>query len=145
MDRYILLQVIYNCCLAATCLVVWRRGHAPERGGAAILLIGSMATLLAVRTFGADYRAAQYTVLLVDALVLAGFLALVFKTDRYWPLWVSGFHLVGVATHLVILFYPAILPQAYRVVRGLWAYPIMAAIVLGALRREKKRPTNGSA
>ena len=136
-----LLQLAYIIALAATCAVTWLRGERPERLGAAIVLVGSVATMGAANVPGLEIRSSQLGILAVDVLVLAGFLALVFKTDRYWPLWVSGFHLVGVATHLVMLFYPAVLPVAYRVVRGLWAYPIMVAILVGTLQEVSKKRT----
>lgn len=131
---YILLQVAYGVCLLLTCAVTWLRGQQPERFGAAVLLVGSVTTVVAESLPGLRVGAAQLGILAVDLLVLAGFLALVLKTNRFWPLWVSGFHLVGVATHLATLCYPSILPQAYVLVQGLWAYPIMVAIVVGTLR-----------
>lgn len=137
-----LLQLAYAVCLASTCAVTLWRGARPEQIAAAILLAGSVATVGAKSLSGLEVPSAQLGILLVDLLVLAGFLALALKTDRNWALWASGFHLVGVATHLVILFYPAILPQAYRVVRGLWAYPIMVAIVVGTIRRRSASSTS---
>ena len=131
MNVYFLLRVMYFGCLLATCIVVWRRGQKPERLGAAIVFAGSIATVLAAAVPSLNLDDAQLGILLVDLLMLAGFLALVLNTDRYWPVWVCGFHLVGVATHLVMLFYPSILPQAYRLVHGLWAYPVMFAIMIG--------------
>lgn len=139
---YILLQVAYGVCLLLTCAVTWFLGQQPERIGATVLIAGSVATVVAESLPGLKVGAPHLGILAVDLLVLAGFLALVLKTDRFWPLWVSGFHLVGVATHLATLFYPSILPRAYILVQGLWAYPIMAAIVVGTLR--ERQPTTRS-
>lgn len=99
------------------------------------MLLGTVATFIAASIPGLELRFTELGILFVDLLVLAAFAALVLKTDRFWPLWACGFHLVGVATHLVMLVFPAVLPQAYRIVQGAWAYPMMLAIVLGCLQR----------
>lgn len=132
-DAYNLLQVIYNCCLGCTCLVVWCRGGGPERLGTASLAACSFATQLVANIPALEVGAAEMGVLLVDLTLLAIVLLIALKTDRFWPLWVCGFHLVGTGTHLVMLVQPDILPEAYRLVRGLWAYPMMVAIVVGTL------------
>lgn len=145
MILYDLLQLAYALCLALTCAVTAWRGATPEKLGAAIVLVGSIATVGAAHIPGLELCAAKIGILVVDLLVLAGFVALVLTTDRFWPLWACGFHLVGVATHIAMLVYPDILPQAYRVVQGLWAYPMMLAIALGTLCRTRPMRTNEEA
>lgn len=109
------------------------------------MLAGSIATFLADSVRGPESASVQVEMLLMDLLVLSGFLVLVLKSDRFWPLWACGIHLVSVATHLAMLFYPTVLPLAYRVVLGLWAYPMMAAIVIGALDPWRAKGTNAAA
>lgn len=145
MNSYNFLQLIYDLCLAATCLLAWRRGRAEEWIGAGIMLAGSVATFWAHSVRGPESASIQFNLFLVDLLVLCGFVVLVLKSDRFWPLWACGIHLVSVATHLVMLFYPTVLPQAYRVVLGFWAYPMMAAIVVGALDPWRAKGTNAAA
>ena len=145
MNSYTLLQVVYDLCLVATCLVAWRRGQAAEWIGAGIILAGSIATFWSHSVRGPESASVQFDLFLIDLLALSGFLVLVLKSDRFWPLWACGIHLVSVATHLAMLFYPTVLPQAYRVVLGLWAYPMMAAIVVGALDPWKAKGMNAAA
>ncbi|HZF43728.1 MAG TPA: hypothetical protein VEZ48_10000 [Sphingomonadaceae bacterium] len=145
MDRYDLLQATYWAFVLATCTVAWRRGEWPEQAGAAIIFLGSLGTVLAVRIDRLNIGSAQLGVLLVDLLALAGLLALVVRTNRFWPLWVCAFDLVGIATHIVTLFYPTILPTPYRLVRGFWAYPMMIAIMMGSLYPWRMRRTSSKA
>lgn len=144
-NPYNLLQVIYTACLAATCLIVWRSGRAAEWIGVGIMVAGSVATVWANSVQGPESASVEFDMLLIDLLVLSGFVFLVLKSDRFWPLWACGIHLVSVATHLVMLFYPTVLPQAYRVVLGFWAYPVMAAVVVGALDPWRAKGTNAAA
>ena len=141
---YHLLQAIYWACLASTCAVAWSKGASLEKLGAGVLTLTSVLGLVITPTTLLEYASAQPGVLLLDLGLLGALLFILLNSDRFWPIWASGFHLVGVATHLAKLSYPDILPQAYWAVQGLWAYPIMAAIVLGA-RRSTRELRIGSA
>jgi len=133
MDVYRLIWVVYWVVLAALTALVWLRGGRPEREGAAVAVIGSFLTPAAVSLASNGYGSAQLGILSVDLAMLAAFLFILLRYDRFWPIWASGFHLVGVATHLAKLSFPDILPQAYWTVQGMWAYPIMLAIAAGTL------------
>lgn len=138
-DRFNLLQAIYNTSLAATCIVAWRAGEVPERAGALIMVIGSLATAVVAQIDSLGTSTIHLGVLAIDLAVMAVFLSIALRTDRFWPLWVCGFHLVGVATHLTMLTYPDVVPRAYRILRGFWAYPMLAAIILASLHGHRMR------
>lgn len=59
--------------------------------------------------------------------------------NRYWPLWATAFHSIGVLTHLAVFFDKSIVPQAYATGQGMWAYPVLAALVLGSERCRRLR------
>jgi hypothetical protein len=67
----------------------------------------------------------------VDLLTLIAAVSLAVAVDRYWPLWFAGFPLVAVATHLASMVQIAIVPKAYALAQGFWAYPMMAALFIG--------------
>jgi hypothetical protein len=69
----------------------------------------------------------------VDGLLLAGFYALAMTSRRHFPLWLTGFQLVAVTTHLATMIAPSFTPPAYRAMEGLWAIPITISLVLGIL------------
>jgi hypothetical protein len=128
-----LLFVIYWSCLIAVCLFAWRSGGQDERAGASIMFLGSLATVLAKGPLPITLGNGEWSLPVVDLSVLAGFIILTLRSPRIWPIWASGFHVVAVATHLANFTKPDIVPRAYALAQGFWAYPMLTAIVLGTI------------
>jgi len=136
---YLGLQLLYNLTLVAVTVAGLRTGGRAERLGIGIVFTGSMLTWALQETAMFDWASARSGLLVVDLGVLFSFLALSALSDRFWPLWATAFHLIGVATHLVLIFSPARVLQAYALLQGVWAYPILACIVVGCIRHQRRR------
>src|SRR5690348_8693069 len=103
MNGYLVLQIVYDLILLGCCGYAILAGGRDERIGAAIMLAGSALTVAAALLPDFSWRTARLGVTLVDLTVLGALLALALRTDRFWPLWMTAFHLIAVATHLAIL------------------------------------------
>jgi len=132
-----ILQIIYWSFLAACVSYAWRYGGGSERIGAAIIGIGSLVSVAASSPMTVRFRSVELGIFVTDVVVLAAFLLLALRSERYWPLWATGFHVVGVATHTAIIIDPKIVPPAYAIAQGFWAYPMLVAIVLGTTAQRK--------
>jgi hypothetical protein len=66
----------------------------------------------------------------------------VLVSRRYWPIWMTGFHLVAVASHISTLIAPGFTPEIYRALAGVWAIPILLSLLLGVEldRRAERMP-----
>ncbi|TZG26192.1 hypothetical protein [Sphingomonas montanisoli] len=137
MSLLIILQLAYLITLISICAYAIRCGGRPERQGAAIMIAGSVLTVPAA-SLVAQWQSPALGVLAVDMAVLAAFLAIALRSDRYWPLWTTAFQLVGVATHLARLADPGIIPRAYSIAQGFWAYPMLVALAIG-VRESRSR------
>lgn len=126
------LRILYDTVLAVSCVFAFRYGGRSERWGAAILLVGSVLTMLAQQPPFFDWRYLRSGLLAVDLVVLAAFFALAQRSNRFWPLWATAFHLIAVVTHLVMFMQPAQVLQAYAIAQGFWAYPMLLVIVIGS-------------
>jgi hypothetical protein len=126
-----LLFLFYLIVLISSCVYAIRLGGPSERYGATIMLVGSFLTA-AAGLFVSGWHNTEVGVMLVDLAVLAAFLTLALTSDKYWPLWTSAFQVIGVATHLARFVDPAIIPRAYSIAQGFWAYPMLVALVIGA-------------
>lgn len=115
------------------------RGGAPERVGIAIAIAASLLTLVATTSDVAQrWHHVEMGVFLVDLATFAAFLILALRADRFWPLWITGMHLIGIATHTAKLADPKVVPWVYANTQALWAYPILLLIVIGAARHRKR-------
>jgi hypothetical protein len=130
--------------LALGSLYTFWRGGAPERVGMAILVIGSILSTLSLRAMPVRFHDVEMGVFIVDIVALLLFVGLALAADRYWPLWVAGLQLVGVASHVLRLADADVIPWAYAITQSLWGYPILLAMVIGAARHRKRLTTLGA-
>lgn len=135
---------IYRALLLLGAIYVLARGSAPERIAMITVVVGSELTLLAV-TFGiGTYDTAQYGVLAIDLVVLAIFGAIALRADRFWPLWLTGCHIIGVLAHLAKMLAPDLHPWAYAVALSFGGYLMIALIVVGTFRHQQRLKQSGA-
>lgn len=133
------LQLLYWIFLVLCSVYVLWKGGAPERTGIAIVIAASFLSALSVsHDASVRYGNMETGLFTVDVVALAAFVVLALRADRFWPLWITGIHLVGVATHTAKLVSPDVLPRIYSWIQGLWAYPIIILIVIGTIRHRKR-------
>ncbi len=120
-----LLQIIYNGLLLLCCTFCYFKGGKTERIAALIALVASLASWAVWIFSGRHWGSTELGVLAIDLAVLLGFLAIALRTDRFWPLWATAMQLIAVATHAATLVNPDIVPRAYSLAQGFWAYPIL--------------------
>lgn len=121
-----LFGLAFNLFLNGVVLYTFRFGGRPERIGA-IAMWG--ATYLSVPS-SHYYAGPEFGILVVDSALLAVLLFLLIKSDRYWPIWATGFHLIAVLTHFAKAIDPMILPVAYANYLVLWSYPVLATLLV---------------
>lgn len=131
------MQYIYLVFLLAACSMAWLCGKRTEHWGAAVILVGSL--LSPVVQLSAPFKSFDLPLFLLDLTVLALFFAIALRSDRFWPMWSAAFHLIATTTHLARLVNPTILPEAYAHAQAFWAYPMLTAMVIGALTESRSR------
>ena len=136
---FLFFKLAYATALLVSCIYVGRHGGAPERSGIAVITLGSLLTVPAATMFDIGWRASRMGLLALDVLVLAAFVVIALRSGRFWPLWVTGFQLTAVATHVAMLIEPRHVLQAYVIAQGFWAYPMLGAIA-AATRRLRRNP-----
>lgn len=113
------------CCAQAI-----RFGGRDGRWAAFLILAASALTVPASRLDHA-WGETELARLTVDLLLLAGLYALMLASRRYWPIWMAGFHLVAVVTHLSTLITPSFTPAIYRAMGAFWAIPVLISLLIG--------------
>jgi hypothetical protein len=125
-----ILQISYLAVLLLAVAVALWRGGWPERTAALAVLAASFASPLVESSL---FASPEYGILAVDLLLLGWLGALALATDRFWPLWATGFHLVGTIIHVARMVDPTVVPPAYAMGQVFWSYPVLGALAWGAL------------
>lgn len=111
-------------------------GYAAAAGGkdgrwAAFLIIAASLLTIPATRLGQDWARTEYLILVVDLALLAGLSVLALRSRRFFPLWMTGFHLIAVLTHVSTLLAPDFAPPIYRALESLWAIPMTLAMMWG--------------
>jgi hypothetical protein len=133
--------ILFNALLIGSCGYAWFRGRADERVVAAVCIIASLASLALISSFKTLYSNIEIGVLMVDIATLAAFTYVALRSERFWPLWVSGLQLTTSVAHLLRLVDPTLLPIAYSAAARMWSYPILIILAVGTWRSEHRYRT----
>lgn len=117
------------------------KGGRPERIGAGTMLAAWFLSILSQTYLG--YAAVQWPMFFIDVVVLAVFVALVWKSPRSWPVWAAAFQLLSVTSHVMVIFKLRPEISAFYTVLNMTAYGIMVAIAVGAFISWQERRAIG--
>lgn len=132
-------QLFFLVCLIASCSYAGWCGGWPERAGAAIMVAASILSVVAAMSFYPGWDSPQAGILIVDLLMLAALVNLALYSDRYWPLWVTSFHLIAVTIHLASLVDRSVAALAYASAQEFWAYPMLATLAVGTWNHKQRQ------
>lgn len=128
---------IFWAMLLLTCGYALWRGRSDERIAAGVCLLASIATRFAISPLSSRYSSLEPGLLMIDALVLAAFVAIALRSQRFWPLWVAGLQLTTSLSHLMKAIDADLLPRAYGAAAALWSYPILLILAVGTWRGQR--------
>jgi hypothetical protein len=129
---------LYWTLLALTCGYAFIRGGRDERVVAIVCAVASILTAFVLSPWSQRYSQIESGELVVDLVVLAAFVAVALRSDRFWPLWVAGLQLTSSLAHLMKGINLELLPQAYAAATKFWSYPILFIILVGTWRSHQR-------
>lgn len=120
------------------------KGGGPERiVGLALLIAAGLGLLVQEQPLVGSFVSVDWSLLAIDLGLLAVLIAVALNSDRFWPLWVAAFHVLGTGAHMVRGFDVGIEPVAYAILLASWSYPIMILLALGTLRHSERLKRDG--
>lgn len=112
------------------------RGGVPERIIACSLFIAFAASIMIVKLV--HPVGATPLMLLVDLSLLVCLYAVSVCSTRYWPLWATGLHILGVAAGLVRMVDPMMQVAGYQTMVRMPSYVILALLTAGTARHQRR-------
>jgi hypothetical protein len=129
--------LLYWFTLAAAALFVGLTGDQDEKVAVTLYGVASIVTAEVVSPLAVRFRGLEWSVMIVDGVVLLAFLMIVLRSARIWPLWMTAMQVVSLVTNSVVLS-PAS-RHAYAATLYLLSFGVLGAIVIGSYRSWKQR------
>lgn len=120
---------VWPVALMTVCATAVLRGRDMERLAAAVVLADWALSMVVYRARSED---TQWGVLLVDGAQFAVLLWIALRSSRYWPLFLSGFALLQLVTHLAHAVDVGVSGWAYITAERIWSYLLLFTIGYGA-------------
>jgi hypothetical protein len=127
--------IIFNVLLLGSCAYALLRGTRDAQIVAIVTLAASLASFALV----SRYAHVEFGVLAVDVLTFLAFTAVALKSDRFWPLWISGLQLTTSFGHLLKAWEDQLVPIAYAVALRSWSYPIQIILAVAVWRSQRRK------
>jgi hypothetical protein len=136
MSLLLLALVLYLILLVGTVAYALLKGGVDERSGAITILVAALMTqVVAVigpgGTMAPGWYGPEIGVMAVDVAVLVAFVAIAYRSTKFWPIWAAASQLVAVLTHWTVILDPSIVPMVYTTAQPFWAIPVIVALALG--------------
>lgn len=133
--------IFVSLLLATFAFALWR-GRSDEKLAAIVCVLATVATRAAISPVAERYTGVETGLLLIDLTVLAAFVVIALRSDRFWPLWIAGLQLTNSMAHLMKVAESDLMPRAYAAAAVFWSYPILLIIIVGTWRthRRSRRP-----
>jgi hypothetical protein len=142
MSPLLVALVLYLVALASTVAYALLKGGAEERSGAITILVAALLTqVVAVvgpgGTMEPGWFGPEIGVMVTDAAVFIAFVAIAYRSTKFWPIWAAASQLVAVLTHLAVIIDPSMVPMVYTTAQPFWAIPVIAALGLGTRAHQR--------
>ena len=130
--------LLYWSILILSCGYAMFRGRADERMVAGVCIAASVISVAVLSPMSVRYSTIEEGEMAVDLVVLAVFLLVALRSDRFWPLWITGLQLTTTLAHMLKAVDFKLLPFAYGAAERFWSYPILVIIAVGAWRQHRR-------
>jgi hypothetical protein len=131
--------VIYTILLLGVCGYAFWRGRSDERVAATVCLMASAASLALLGPARLRYSGVEVGVLMVDLFTLGAFTYVALRSDRFWPLWISGLQLTTSIGHVLKAIDEHLVPIAYAAAMRVWSYPILLILGIAVWRGRRMK------
>ncbi len=129
---------VFGTLLLATFAFAMWRGRSDEKLAAIACVLAIVATRAAISPLAERYTGVETGLLTVDLALLAAFVAIALRSERFWPLWIAGLQLTNSMAHLMKVAESDLMPRAYAAAAIFWSYPILLIIIVGTWRSHRR-------
>lgn len=133
-----LLVMVFNILLIATCGYALWRGGAPERLCALAYFMATLLTVLVAPQWQLSFNGVDWGVFAVDLALFLALIALALNANRFWPMWVCATAGLGLLGHISVIVAPSISPLFYATVSMGSGWPAVILLAVGTYRHQQR-------
>jgi hypothetical protein len=130
--------IIFDLLLFGICGYAFFKGTADARLVAAVCIIANFASFIVRGPTVTSYSSVEWGVMAVDVMTFLAFTYVALRSDRFWPLWISGLQLTTSLGHLFKALESNLLPLAYAAALRFWSYPILIILAVAVWRSQNR-------
>jgi hypothetical protein len=130
---------VFRILLVLVALYAFIRGSRDERLVGLMCLAGTLLTHFVWSPLSQRFAGLETHVLAVDIVVFAGFLWVALRSERFWPLWITGLQLTTILGHVLKAVDTGLFSRAYGAALMFWGYPILLILAAGTWRGARRR------
>lgn len=127
--------ILFDLLLFGTCGYALLYGRQDARIIGGVCIVANFASYAVV----SRYQGVEVGVFGVDLLAFLIFTAVALRSDRFWPLWISGLQLTTLVGHVLKAIQLDLVPIAYAVALRFWAYPILIILAVATWRSRRRQ------
>jgi len=125
-----LLIIVFALLLGVSCGYALISGGRSEQAVAIIMILGSAGSMIAAHPPARLWHGTENGILLIDLLALLAFAIITLLSDRFWPIWTTGFQLLSVAAHFGPMLRSANIAIPFAFEEEVWGYVILVQLIL---------------
>lgn len=115
------------------------KGDTLKRAAIGTMFFGVSATTIIYALGSHKWLPLNFSILAIDLIALLAFTWISVRSRQIWPLLLVAWQLAAVTIHVASTFAVNLMPRAYGIGQGIWAY-LQFATILAATVRDRRRP-----
>ena len=114
--------------MAGSCGYALLRGDPSAKVVATTVILGSLLSAVLIEQTSELWQGSEPGIFVIDGIMLVIFVAIMIKSDRFWPIWTTAAQLLSVLAHIGPLLRNAHIAVPFAVSEQLWSWFILAQL-----------------
>ncbi len=131
--------LIFITLFFGSCAYALIRGNRDLRIAGTALLIAGISSAFSGPAPGSDGTGIDWPLFTIDGILLGVLLWIALHSRRYWPIWLTGLHMIQVAGHILPLIDHSVTGWLYWLATAVWAYPIHCVLIIATYRQQMRQ------
>lgn len=120
--------LLFALLMAGSCGYALLRGDPSAKVVATTVILGSLLSAVLIEQTSELWQGSEPGVFVIDVIMLMIFVAVMIKSDRFWPIWTTAAQLLSVLAHIGPLLRNAHIAVPFAVSEQLWSWFILAQL-----------------